>query len=553
VRRTRACFRLFLVAFLLTCAGGASGSPASADEWPLDQQFPLVSPSPRLHFFPPPSSVAEDSGGALFVLVYWPVVQTSKRSESEWPHTSLVRIAPDGSRKFVKPFGAPAVPPRGTTDIEQVDDEILPLHDGSILFTRRNVIDRLRKNGSIVRFAGTGRYSETSSGDGGQATAADIGTPHGLARFPDGSVVFSERNRIRRVAADGKISTIAGTGEWGYSGDGGPATAAQLRGPNDVLPEKDGGFLIADTYNNRVRRVSPEGVISTVAGNGGPDPFGSADPFEGTGDGGPATAAGLALPAHLGRLPDGSLVIGEYRDIRRVAPDGTISTIFHAQKTYGDRVGDFAGRYGSNIEAMEATREGGIAVIVSGSLLRALYLAPPHTQRTMVALRGASVSGRRVKMTVDATSGGVLQLEVRRRGKLVARASRRVAAGRSTIGAGGRFAAADHEVTVRLRTAGGGGYADRIHVFTADTLPKRLVSVAASSRCERIDKRRIDCEVHDEENEESGVPCLYTAAYRLFSSGLTFVRPYGPACHPKPLPFERTPAWTGPWRAWPPR
>jgi hypothetical protein len=544
------CFRLFLTAFLVMCAGGAVARAASTDEWPLERQFPLVEPPPPLHAFPPPSSVAEGSDGALFVLVSWPAVQTTKGSETEWTHTSLVRIARDGSRTFVPPFGPP---PRGRSAIEQIDDEVLPLTDGSILFTRSNAIDRLRPNGSIVRFAGTGRFSQDSSGDGGQATAADIATPHGLSRFPDGSIVFAERNRIRRVAPDGKISTIAGTSEYGYSGDGGPATAAKLRLPHDVLPEKDGGFLIADTYNNRIRRVSADGVISTVAGSGGPDPFGSADPFEGTGDGGPATAAGLPFPAHLGRLPDGSLLIGEYRDIRRVAPDGTISTIFHAQQTYGDRLGDFAGRYGSNIEAMDTTREGGVAVIVSGFRLRALYLAPAHTGRTLVALHGASVSGRRVKMTVDATTSGVLRLEVRRRGKLVAHASHHVRAGRSTIGVGGRFAAADHEVSVRLRADRGGAYGDRIHVFTSDTLPRRLVSVDAGSRCERIDRRRIDCEVHNGENEESGVPCLYTAAYRLFTSGLTFVRPYGPACHPKPLPFDRTPAWTGPWRAWPPR
>jgi hypothetical protein len=548
-----ACFRLFLVAFLVMCAGGAVGSPASADEWPLERQFPLVEPPPPLHLSPPPSSVVEDSRGALFVLVYWPAVQTTKVSETEWPHTSLVRIAPDGSRTFLPPFGAPGLPPRGTKGMEQVDDEILPLEGGSILFTRYNAIDRLRKNGSIVRFAGTGRYSEASSGDGGRATAANIGTPHGLSRFPDGSIVFAERNRIRRVAPDGKITTIAGNGEWGSGGDGRPATAAQLAGPKDVQPEKDGGFLIADTFNGRIRRVNADGVISTVAGSGVPDPFGNSPPFEGTGDGGPATAAGLALPAHLARLPDGSLLIGEYRDIRRVAPDGTISTVFHAEQTYGDRLGDFAGRYGSYIEGMDATREGGIAVIVGGYRLRALYLAPRDTRRTMVALHGASVSGRRVKMTVDATTRGVLQLEVRRRGKLVARASHRIRSGRSTIGVGSRFAPADHEVSVKLRADRGGAYSDRIHVFTSDTLPKRLVSADARTRCERIDSRRIDCEVHNEENEESGVPCLNTVAYRLFPSGLTFVRPYGPQCHPQPMPFDRTPDWTGPWRAWPPR
>src|SRR3954464_14675209 len=151
------CFRLFLVALLVMCAGGAVASAASAEEWPLERQFPLVEPPPPLGFHPPPSDVVETSDGTLFVLVYWPALQTTKTSETEWPHTSLVRIARDGSRNFVQPFGPP---PPGPSGIEQVDDEILPLADGSILFTRFNAIDRLRPNGSIERFAGTGHYSE---------------------------------------------------------------------------------------------------------------------------------------------------------------------------------------------------------------------------------------------------------------------------------------------------------------------------------------------------------------------------------------------------------
>jgi hypothetical protein len=543
-----ACFRLYLVAFLATCAGGLGAGPASAAQWPLDRQFPLLEPPPPLHGGPPPSDVVEDSDGSLLVLAYWPAVLKTKGSETEFPRTSLVRIARNGSRNFVKPFEAP---PHSTG--RQIDDEILPLPDRSILFTSFNAIDRLRPDGSIVRFAGTGRYSESSSGDGGQATDADIGTPHGLARFADGSIVFSERNRIRRVGSDGKLTTIAGTGEYGYGGDGGPATAAKLGNPYDVLPETDGSFLIADTFNGRIRRVGADGKISTVAGAGAPDPFGSSDPFEGTGDGGPATAALLALPEHLGRLPDGSLVIGEYHAIRRVAPNGTISTIFRPDQVYGDRRGDFAGRFGSNIEAMEVTREGGIAVMYSGFRLRAIYLAPAHTNRTLVALHGSNVSGRRVKMTVDATARGELRLEVRRHGKLVAQAKRHVKSGRSTIAVSKRFAAADHEVSVKLHADRGGSYADRVHVFTSTTLPRRLVPVDASTRCSRITSRRIDCEVHNEENEESGVPCLNTFAFALFRTGLTYERPYGPGCHPKPLPFDRTPTWTGPWRASPPR
>src|SRR4051812_35467617 len=152
-------FPPLLVSVLVTCAGGAAASPASADEWPLERQFPLVGPPPPLHSSSPPSSVAEDRNGALLVLVDWPVVQTTANAETEFPRTALVRIAPDGSRAFVPPFGEPARRGAG----EQIDDEILPLDDGSILITRPNAIDRLRPNGTIVRFAGTGRYSENST------------------------------------------------------------------------------------------------------------------------------------------------------------------------------------------------------------------------------------------------------------------------------------------------------------------------------------------------------------------------------------------------------
>jgi hypothetical protein len=540
-------FRLLHMSFLAACICATAATPASASEWPTARQFPLVGPTPPVYGATDPSDVVEDRDGSLLLSVYWPVVQTTQNSQTEVPQARLVRVARDGSRSYVRPFGKPG----GRGPSAQIDDDILPLRDGSILFTTYNAVDRLRPDGSIVRFAGTGRYSENSSGDGGKATGADIGTPRGLSQFRDGSIVFAERHRVRRVA-HGIITTIAGTGEYGFAGDNGPATAAQFRFPSDVLPTEDGGFLIADSFNNRVRRVSPDGKISTIVGAGKSDPLTSPTPFEGSGDGGPATDAELGLPAHLGRLPDGSLLIGERYDIRRVAPDGTISTIFRAQQIHGGRLGDFAGRYGDGIEGMAVTREGGVAVIVGGLRLRALYLAPRHTRRTLVALHGSYVSSRRVKVTVDATTRGVLQLDVRRHGKLVAHASRRVRAGRSTISVGRRFAAADHKVSVTLHADRGGAYSDSIHLFTGDTLPKRLAPSDVGDRCQRMGSRRIDCELHNPEDEESGVPCLNTVAFQLFRSGVVFVRPYGTACHHEPMPFERTPDWTGPWRAWPP-
>ena len=523
---------LTLAVIASTCAIG----DALAAEWPEKRRFVLVEPPSQLHLYPPPSSITEESDGSLLVLLYWPI---TVGSTGEVNRTRLVRIDPDGSQAFLPPFGE--LDPAGAFPEARIDaEEILLLPDKSILFSRWNAIDRRLPDGSIVRFAGTARYSETTSGDGGPATAADIGLTRGLTQFPDGSIVFGDGQRVRRVALDGIITTIAGTSEWefgGDGGDGGPATAAQLNGTGDVLPTEDGGFLIAETYNGRVRRVSADGVITTVAGTD------KSDIFESFGDGGPATAAGLALPQHLARLPDGTLLIGESQRIRQVAPDGTISTLFELPETHGNREGDFAGRHSDSIEAMEVTREGGIAVILGGLHLGATYLAPRSTRRTLVALRDARASQRRVEVTVDATRACRARLQILRRNRVVAHATRHIAAGRQTIAIDSRFAAAFHDIRVTLRADRGGRHRDTVRLFTSATLPERLVIPTLGSAieaCKRITARRIDCETHVEEDEEDGRNCLVTNSYRLFPSGILFRRPYGRS-PPPPAPVRPHP------------
>ena len=526
---------------LITLSGLLAGS-AQAAEWPAELRFPLVEPPVPLHFYPPPSSIAEEADGSLLVLLYWPIVTTEDFGTSETPRTRLVRIAPDGSQTFVPPFGD--LTPGGGGERISVEDEILPLPDGSILFTGYNAIDRLRPDGRIVRFAGTGRYSEFPSGDGGPAVAADIGFAAGLSRFPDASVVFADGTRVRRIAPDGTISTIAGSPATG----GPPATDSTLRSPGDVLPTRDGGVLVADTYAGRVRKVAPDGAITTIAGTG------ASDIFVSSGDGGPATEADVALPRHLGLLPDGRLLIGGWQRIRAVAPDGTISTLLDVAKVHGNRLGDHAGRHGESIEAMEVTREGGVAVIVSGTRLRALDLAPRDTRRTLVGIHGTRASDRQVVVTVDATAAGRLQLQIRRRGELVAQSTRRIRAGTRVITASGRFARSFHDVSVTLRGERG-SHGDAIRLFTSRTLPQRLVTPTEDPdvrACRRMTGRRIDCERHVSEDEEDGRMCLDTRAYKLFPSGMLFSRPYGPTCHRAPLPFDLRPGWTGPWVAWPP-
>ncbi len=171
----------------------------------------------------------------------------------------------------------------------------------------------------ITTVAGNG--DADFSGDGGPARLAAINEPTGIAVGPDGSVYISDRNncRIRRVGPDGIITTMAGTGECGFSGDGGLAVEAGLRDPFDVALGPDGSVYFADAGNNRVRRIRPDGIIETVAGNGS---------FEFSSDGGPATEAGV-VPEGIAVAADGSIYIADVGNarIRRVDPDGIITTI----------------------------------------------------------------------------------------------------------------------------------------------------------------------------------------------------------------------------------
>jgi hypothetical protein len=174
--------------------------------------------------------------------------------------------------------------------------------------------------GDIFTLAGTG--VSAFGGDGGPATSAALRQPMAVAWLADGSALVADfgNHRIRRISPGGQITTVAGTGTAGYTGDGGPATSARLNWPLDVEPTADGGFLIADLGNKRVRRVSPAGIITTVAGTG---QGGS------QGDGGPATAARVGGPTGIAVTADGGfLVVDANADrVRRVSPGGTITTV----------------------------------------------------------------------------------------------------------------------------------------------------------------------------------------------------------------------------------
>jgi streptogramin lyase len=174
---------------------------------------------------------------------------------------------------------------------------------------------------TISTVAGNGQQG--FSGDGGPATAAKIDNPFGVVRGPDGALYFCEYTgqRIRKVLPDGKIQTVAGNGATGYTGDGGPALQASFNLPHEIRFDTAGDLYAVDMKNHAVRKIDMKtGVISTIAGTGKPGY---------TGDGGPATAAQFSQPHSIQFAPDGGLFVCDIGNnvIRRIdMKTGIIST-----------------------------------------------------------------------------------------------------------------------------------------------------------------------------------------------------------------------------------
>ena len=198
-----------------------------------------------------------------------------------------------------------------------------------------NRVRKVSSSGIITTIAGNGSYG--FSGDGGPATSAELNGAIGVALDLAGNLYVSDHsnNRIRKVSPSGMITTFAGDGTRGFSGDGGPAASAQLTRPWGVAVDNAGNLFIADYFNHRIRRVSSSGTITTVAGSGVPG-------FQGvSGDGGSATSADLRMPTFVAVDGRGNLLItdNDNERIREISLDGIISTIAGAD-TPSDFWGD---------------------------------------------------------------------------------------------------------------------------------------------------------------------------------------------------------------------
>ena len=257
--------------------------------------------------------------------------------------------------------------------------------------TSNNRIRMVDASGTITTVAGSGGFGYLvpggDGGDGGPAVEAELYSPRGVAVDGAGNLFIadSSNNRIRMVDASGTITTVAGTGESGFGGDGGPAVEAELYSPRGVAVDGAGNLFIADTSNHRIRMVDASGTITTVVGTG-ESGFG--------GDGGPAVEAEFDRPFGVAVDSAGNLFIADTSNhrIRMVDSTGTITTVA------GTGASGFGGDGGPAVEA-EFDRPFGVAVDSAGNLFIAdtsnhrIRMVDPAGTITTVAGTGASGFG----------------------------------------------------------------------------------------------------------------------------------------------------------------
>jgi trimeric autotransporter adhesin len=237
-----------------------------------------------------------------------------------------------------------------------------------------SAVRKVSAAGTITTIAGNG--SPGYSGDGGPAVNAQLNDPRGVAVDNSGNLYIADTgNRvIRKVSAAGIITTIAGNGSFGYSGDGGPASDAQITSAIGIAVDAGGNLYIADIYNRRIRKVSAAGIITTIAGDG---------LFGYSGDGGPAASAELGSPVGVALDASGNLYIadaGNYR-IRKVSAAGIITTVA------GNGSNNYSGDGGAAANAQLSEPEG-VAVDAAGNV----YIADTANQRVRKVASGGVIT-----------------------------------------------------------------------------------------------------------------------------------------------------------------
>ncbi|WP_406429997.1 NHL repeat-containing protein [Streptomyces sp. NBC_00631] len=312
-----------------------------------------------------PYGTAVDGAGNLYI-----ADASNHRVRKVTPGGIITTVAGNGQAGFVSD-GGPAV-------ATSLNNPYAVAVDGAgNLYIADHSNHRVRKvtpGGIITTVAGNGQAGFVS--DGGPAVATKLHYPLGVAVDRSGILYIADQNnhRVRKVTPDGIITTVAGNGQNGFVSDGGPAVATKLYHPWGVAVDGDGNLYIGDRYNHRVRKVTPNGVITTVAGNGTAGYVA---------DGGPAVATSLHYPASVAVDAAGNLYIsdGHNHRVRKVTPGGTITTVA------GTGVAGYIADGGPAV-GQQLYYPYGVAVAPSGDL----YIADGSNQRVRKVFAAATIT-----------------------------------------------------------------------------------------------------------------------------------------------------------------
>jgi sugar lactone lactonase YvrE len=272
-----------------------------------------------------PSGVTVDNSGNLYIIDF-------KRIRKVDTSGTIATAAGTGISGY-SGDGGPATEAR----LDMPQSVAVDVYGNLYIADLSNSIRKVDTNGVIATIAGNGRYESGINptfggygGDGGPATGAYLNGPTGLAIDNAGNIYFSDLDnyRIRKIDTKGVITTVAGNGAYGYTGDGGPATSAEIGNISSVAVDTSGNLYIADESHQVIRKIDTSGIITTVAGNGYIDPNNLAAGGY-SGDGGPATNAELSYPQGLAVDASGNLYIADADNsrIRKVDKSGIISTV----------------------------------------------------------------------------------------------------------------------------------------------------------------------------------------------------------------------------------
>jgi uncharacterized protein (TIGR03437 family) len=327
-----------------------------------------------------PSGIVVDGSGNLYV-----ADTGNGRIRKVSVSGVITTVAGNGSDGF-SGDGGPATAASLNIDVVGIGIAVDTSGNLFIADINNNRVRKVSAGGIITTVAGNGFGAIDGiggfSGDGGPATAAELFGPSGIAVDASGNLFIVDLGnmRIRKVSASGIITTVAGSGCvlsvstpncGGFSGDGGPATSATLNHPSAIAVDSSGNLFIADTENNRIRKVAANGIITTVAGNGPVCQFSSLTCSGGfSGDGGPATSASLNFPGAVTLDRSGNLFIADTGNlrVREVSSNGIIATFAgNGQFDHNISPGPGAGDGGPATSALLNDPEG-VAADASGNL-----------------------------------------------------------------------------------------------------------------------------------------------------------------------------------------